>query len=104
MNRSHHLINETKPLHLTCPSESSAKDVVLLAHGEGGRLMRKLIRDRIVPILGTSMIEDAARIPKDDGELAITTDSYVVSPLFFREAISVRWRSMAQLTTWRLPG
>lgn len=83
MNSSNNFVKDTKPLHLTCPSESSAKDVVLLAHGEGGRLMRKLIRDRIVPILGTSMLEDAVPVPNAYGKLAITTDSYVVSPLFF---------------------
>ncbi|MCY2976773.1 MAG: hydrogenase expression/formation protein HypE [Planctomycetota bacterium] len=83
MNPINNLLNEAKTLYLTCPSESTAKDVVLLAQGEGGRLMRKFIHERIVPILGTSTIEDAVRIPNGAGELAITTDSYVVSPLFF---------------------
>jgi hydrogenase expression/formation protein HypE len=68
---------------LTCPTERANGDCILLAHGEGGRLMRQLLRERIVPILGTSTVEDAGRIPTDAGELAITTDGFVVSPLFF---------------------
>ncbi len=61
-------------------------DRILLAHGEGGRLMRKLIRDRIVAVLGGDRLHamnDAATLPRVDGELAMTTDSFVVSPLFF---------------------
>ncbi len=55
----------------------------MLAHGEGGRLMRKLLREHIMPILGGSAVEDAASFTTGAEELAITTDSYVVSPLFF---------------------
>jgi hydrogenase expression/formation protein HypE len=55
----------------------------MLAHGEGGRLMRKLLREHIMPILGVSAVEDAASFTTGGEELAITTDSYVVSPLFF---------------------
>jgi hydrogenase expression/formation protein HypE len=83
MNPGKIILNDRKSLSLTCPSESTGTGVVLLAHGEGGRLMRRLLRERIVPILGTSALEDASRIPIVEGELSITTDSYVVSPLFF---------------------
>jgi hydrogenase expression/formation protein HypE len=55
----------------------------MLAHGEGGRLMRKLLKERILPILGGPANEDAASFTTRAEELAITTDSYVVSPLFF---------------------
>jgi hydrogenase expression/formation protein HypE len=70
-------------LYGACPSETAAKNVVLLAHGEGGRLMRKLLRERIIPILGVSSNEDAAHLSTGTSELAITTDSFVVTPLFF---------------------
>lgn len=61
-------------------------DRVLLAHGEGGRLMRQLIQRRIVPAVENEFLKlagDAAVLPAVSGQLAMTTDSFVVSPLFF---------------------
>ena len=61
-------------------------DRVALAHGEGARLTRQLIEDRIIPRLGSqpaSPLPDAATITTAQRQLAITTDSFVVSPLFF---------------------
>jgi hydrogenase expression/formation protein HypE len=58
----------------------------MLAHGEGGRLMRQLIRQQIMPKLDNEYLRlagDAARLPACTGPLAMTTDSFVVSPLFF---------------------
>lgn len=73
--------------NLACPTQSvTATDRVLLAHGEGGRLMRKLIRERILPALDNEYLRlagDAAVLPVCRGSLAVTTDSFVVSPLFF---------------------
>lgn len=49
--------------------------------------MRQLIRERIIPALGSEelllSLDDAARLPRVHGRLAVTTDSFVVSPLFF---------------------
>jgi hydrogenase expression/formation protein HypE len=81
------MANETWQLH--CPVLVSANaDRITLAHGEGGRLMRRLIEDRILPRFRGS--DDVVRPPGDaallqqvDGPLAVTTDSFVVSPLFF---------------------
>lgn len=62
---------------------------IVLAHGEGGRLMRKLVRERIAAALdsGTtgllSAMDDSAHLPQIDGPIAMTTDSFVVAPLFF---------------------
>lgn len=70
----------------SCPVESAnPMDRVSLAHGEGGRLMRGLIRDRIAAVLGSTpqQLGDAADLGEVSGPLAITTDSFVVSPLFF---------------------
>jgi hydrogenase expression/formation protein HypE len=70
----------------SCPIGSdNPKDCVSLAHGEGGRLMRSLIRDRIATVLGSTSqdLGDAADLGETPGSLAITTDSFVVSPLFF---------------------
>ncbi len=60
---------------------------VLLSHGSGGRAMHSLVRDVLGPIIGIKDYGDAATVPMDGdrgkGTLAFTTDSYVVSPLFF---------------------
>ena len=72
---------------LNCPVPIAAGgDRITLAHGEGGRLSRTLIRDRIVGALDGDTqrsMDDAAHLPKSDSALAMTTDSFVVSPLFF---------------------
>jgi hydrogenase expression/formation protein HypE len=62
-------------------------DHVLLAHGGGGRLMQDLIReslDLLGPANAVLQLNDAAAIDLPDGSrLALTTDSFVVSPLAF---------------------
>jgi hydrogenase expression/formation protein HypE len=57
---------------------------ILLAHGGGGVLTRRLIEGLIAPAVGLapSGLPDAAAVPGVDG-LLFTTDSYVVKPLFF---------------------
>lgn len=63
---------------------------ITLAHGAGGRAMRELIEEVIVPAFDNGLLaplEDQARIAGSllgHGEsLAFTTDSFVVSPLRF---------------------
>lgn len=66
-------------------------DTVLLAHGGGGRLTQDLIARVFVPRFDNPTLrgmEDSAVLPTSDlpvgSRLALTTDSYVVQPLFFR--------------------
>ena len=67
------------------------EEVVVMAHGGGGKAMRDLIDDLVVGELGTeglSVDEDQARLAlaalcEQGDRLAFTTDSYVVRPLFF---------------------
>jgi hydrogenase expression/formation protein HypE len=69
-----------------CPLPASASDRVLLAHGEGARLTRQLIRDLLLPAFDNEFLRplaDSAILPVLDGELVMTTDCSVVSPLFF---------------------
>ncbi|MFO8005408.1 hydrogenase expression/formation protein HypE [Thioalkalivibrio sp.] len=60
-------------------------EVVRLSHGGGGRLQAKLLDEVILPALGAQALgaPDAAVLDTPDGRLAITTDSFVVRPLFF---------------------
>lgn len=70
----------------TCPVTFPSSDSVTLAHGEGGPSMRRLIRERIASKLSVSRANlnaDAAILGRLSGDVVITTDSYVVSPLFF---------------------
>jgi hydrogenase expression/formation protein HypE len=69
-----------------CPSPHHDGDLILLAHGEGARLSRRLVRDLVLESLENEYLRplaDAATLPPIDGTLVFTTDSYVVSPLFF---------------------
>lgn len=70
---------------LNCPvSVSAQSDCVTLAHGEGGRIMRRLLDQVIHPSLGISpRFADAALVQPAGNRLAFSTDSYVVTPLFF---------------------
>ena len=64
---------------------------ITMAHGGGGRAMRELIERLVIPAFSNPLLaplEDQARIglrglAEIGDRLAFTTDSYVVSPLFF---------------------
>lgn len=58
---------------------------ITLSHGSGGKMMHRLISDLIVPSFQMdSVLTDSAVIRLDNGEkIAFSTDSFVVSPLFF---------------------
>lgn len=59
-------------------------DRILLGHGSGGRMMHQLIRDYFVPAFELKTLNDSAVIENVfTGNIAVTTDSYVVSPIFF---------------------
>ena len=59
---------------------------VTLAHGEGGRLSRQLIRQRMLTRFDNPLLRslgDAALISPNGKQLAFSTDAYTVTPLFF---------------------
>ncbi|MEN2985909.1 MAG: hydrogenase expression/formation protein HypE [Thermodesulfovibrionaceae bacterium] len=59
-------------------------DRILLGHGSGGKLMYDLIKKYIAPEFDLPSLMDSAVISLNhSGKIAITTDSYVVSPIFF---------------------
>lgn len=71
----------------TCPVPLPETERVLLGHGSGGRLSAELISQVLIPALGAAApggpLEDAAVVAVDGTELALSTDAYVVDPLFF---------------------
>src|SRR5581483_3611155 len=71
---------------LTCPSPISKHDTVLLGHGSGGKLSAELVRDIFLPAFSNpalAKLNDQAIVAINGSRIAITTDSFVVSPLFF---------------------
>jgi hydrogenase expression/formation protein HypE len=72
-----------------CPVPSTETDRVLLAHGSGGLLTAQLVEELLLPAFRNPALErldDQAvlALPAEPGaRLAFTTDSYVVTPLFF---------------------
>ena len=61
-------------------------DRILLAHGGGGSLSGRLIREVFLPAFqnaALSRLDDAAVVELTGRRIALTTDAFVVSPLFF---------------------
>ena len=80
----------SRALRPTAPS-APVEGTVTLAHGAGGTAMHRLVEEVIAAELGldaTHTQEDQARLALAEfaaagDRLAMTTDSYVVDPLFF---------------------
>ncbi len=71
---------------LSCPAPLPAKDTILLGHGSGGKLSAELIRDIFLPAFQNPVLarlDDQAIVNVNGQRLAVTTDSFVVKPLFF---------------------
>jgi hydrogenase expression/formation protein HypE len=70
----------------TCPVPIRPTDTVILGHGSGGTLSRDLLNRLFLPELGKAApraLDDSAVVTVDGQRYALTTDSHVVSPLFF---------------------
>lgn len=61
-------------------------DVILLSHGDGGALTRELIERVFLPRFANPLLQqlgDGAVLGQLVGRVVLTTDSFVVDPLFF---------------------
>jgi hydrogenase expression/formation protein HypE len=59
---------------------------ITMAHGSGGKATRTLVEAVFVDAFSNVLLdplEDAAQLHVNGSRVALTTDSYVVSPLFF---------------------
>ena len=59
---------------------------ILLGHGSGGRLSHDLINQLFYKYFNNPILSqqtDSAILPAETANLAYTTDSYVVDPIFF---------------------
>ena len=61
------------------------QDRILLAHGSGGKMAHELISKSFIRELSNPLLNkmDDSAVVSFSGKLAFTTDSYVVSPIFF---------------------
>jgi hydrogenase expression/formation protein HypE len=65
--------------------EARVEDRILLAHGSGGTMAHRLIEENFVKAFDNPLLSrmDDSAVVDFKGRLAFTTDSYVVTPIFF---------------------
>jgi len=72
---------------MTGPATQTPGDQrIVIAHGGGGELTKRLIDERLLPKLGNALLDpltDSAVLPVTAGRIAFTTDAFVVQPLEF---------------------
>ena len=71
---------------MSCPLPMMDHDTIQLAHGAGGLLSAELIDKLIIPRFTSpelDKMEDQAVLDLPPGRLAFSTDTFVVSPIFF---------------------
>ena len=69
-----------------CPLPVTQSEEILLGHGSGGKLSAQLIERLFVPAFRNPLLDaldDQAILTVEASRLAFTTDSYVVTPIFF---------------------
>ena len=69
-----------------CTSPIMQHETVQMAHGAGGRLSQTLMQRLFMPHLHNAfldLLDDQAKLDLPAGRTAFTTDTYVVSPVFF---------------------
>lgn len=79
-------MSENENFNISCPIFINDYPKVLLAHGSGGTLMNQLIEQVFKNEFKNSELHrshDSAVVSIDSSKIAMTTDSYVVHPLFF---------------------
>jgi hydrogenase expression/formation protein HypE len=72
-------------MNLQCPLPKLDFDIITLGHGSGGLLMHELLNKTVLEIFKNDLLDqqhDGASFSLP-GPLAFSTDSYVVSPVFF---------------------
>lgn len=71
---------------LSCPLPITERKTVVMGHGSGGRLSAQLIRELFLPAFDNEILrrlDDQAVFDIGGARIAFTTDSFVVTPLFF---------------------
>jgi len=77
---------EINPLLGACPLPLSDYSEIVLAHGSGGKLSQELFHKIVLPQFRNALLEplhDGAIFSLNGSRIAFSTDSYVVTPIFF---------------------
>lgn len=72
-------------MNLQCPMPKFDFDVITLGHGSGGLLTHRLLQSGVFDIFKNDLLDqqhDGASFELN-GKVAFSTDSYVISPIFF---------------------
>ena len=74
-----------KKIDLSCPMPEFDFNTITLEHGSGGQLMHRLLEDLIFKLFANKQLDQQhdGAIVQLNGSVAFSTDSYVVSPIFF---------------------
>lgn len=75
-----------KDFALSCPLPLTDRKTIVMGHGSGGRLTAQLMRDLFLPAFDNEILrrlDDQAVVTAGSERIAFTTDSFVVTPLFF---------------------
>lgn len=86
MKKSEIVQTESATLGGSCPAPVNDYKNVLLAHGGGGRLSQRLIRNIFLSQFKNEHLDalhDGAIVDINGTKLAFSTDSYVINPIFF---------------------
>lgn len=80
--------NEGIRMQLQCPVDQLEYEMVTLGHGSGGQLTNQLLDKMVFAVLGNDVLDEhhdgaILDLNKYDGRAAFSTDSFVVSPVFF---------------------
>ena len=70
----------------SCPLPLADYPAIVMGHGGGGKLGNELVEHLFLPAFRNPALEnlgDAALVDLASGRLAMSTDSFVVQPLFF---------------------
>lgn len=73
-------------LSATCPMPKLDFEIITMGHGSGGLLTHKLLDAGVFDVFSNEYLDkqhDGAVFDVSAGKMAFTTDSYVVSPIFF---------------------
>ena len=72
-------------MRLDCPLPKFDFDIITLGHGSGGLLTQRLLQSGVFDVLKNDMLDQQhdGAIFELNGKIAMSTDSYVISPVFF---------------------
>ncbi len=79
-------MHQNVKIQLQCPMPKFDFDIITMGHGSGGLLTNRLLDSGVFDLLKNELLDerhDGAVFSVETGRMAFSTDSYVISPIFF---------------------